>query len=449
MVEHDYSVVDEQLADFEHRLTEFYQTPTGQQEFADQTPFIHEGTEIIDAEGGFTEWAEDATGWDGLAGTALEIFRSDREETQLRLKEARQRQVEEYQRLKAWNEFHATSFDGGAPDYQERIGDTTDESEYDDEGYSVVTGADKHGFGRDGIHVETGTRYDMQGRDCEGYDRDGLDILGYDRNRFNAIGRHRDTGLPTDADGYTKEGWNLRTGLNRETGTKFDAEGYDQRGCDAEGWTRLGWNRTRTLNKFTGTKYDEDGFDFYGVNSTGGGRDGSSSSGFRRDRDRGWIHRDTRTRWNAAGFDHLGRHKDTGKFYDKQGYDANGYDKEGYNRKGFLNPEEITSGTGLEQVNGVNDFLARHNITERRAWRRDPDSKQSVVRVLVDGAFHYRQNPARILFNVVKAAAHNKRTRETLKFYTLTPKNGGKSYSFSSPKQLEKFLRTRIGKVTW
>ncbi|GHV71742.1 hypothetical protein AGMMS49928_24990 [Spirochaetia bacterium] len=85
---------------------------------------------------------------------------------------------------------------------------------------------------------------------------------------------------PLEADGYTKDGW--------------DIDGYDRNGYTKGGWDRGGYNRDG---------YDKDGWDW-----TGYGRDG----------------------YNRLGYDKDGYHR-TG--YDKEGYDRNGRNRSGLTRR--------------------------------------------------------------------------------------------------------------------
>jgi hypothetical protein len=76
---------------------------------------------------------------------------------------------------------------------------------------------------------------------------------------------------PLEADGYTKDGWNI--------------DGYGK-----DGYTKYGWDRAG---------YDKDGYDLAG--------------------------------YNKAGYDRAGYNKDG---YNKDGYDRFGYDRDGFNKAG-------------------------------------------------------------------------------------------------------------------
>lgn len=60
------------------------------------------------------------------------------------------------------------------------------------------------------------------------------DDMPYDELGFNKDGVHKDTGRKWDSDGYDVNGFNKR-GIHKMTGTKFNPQGFDQNGCDING----------------------------------------------------------------------------------------------------------------------------------------------------------------------------------------------------------------------
>jgi hypothetical protein len=103
----------------------------------------------------------------------------------------------------------------------------------------------------EGMHSGTGTRYAEDGHDIEGYDARGFDFDGIHREtgtEFDSEGRAQN-GTAYNHDGYDVDGYN-RSGYNEDG---YDSEGYDDRGFDCDG-----------THRDTGTDYDEDGYDIHG-----------------------------------------------------------------------------------------------------------------------------------------------------------------------------------------
>lgn len=65
---------------------------------------------------------------------------------------------------------------------------------------------------------------------CSGW----LDEMPYDELGFDKDGVHKDTGRKWNTDGYDVNGFNRR-GIHKITGTKFNPQGFDQNGCDITG----------------------------------------------------------------------------------------------------------------------------------------------------------------------------------------------------------------------
>ncbi len=65
---------------------------------------------------------------------------------------------------------------------------------------------------------------------CSGW----LDEMPYDELRFDKDGVHKDTGRKWNKAGYDVNGFNRR-GIHKITGTKFNPQGFDQNGCDITG----------------------------------------------------------------------------------------------------------------------------------------------------------------------------------------------------------------------
>lgn len=58
--------------------------------------------------------------------------------------------------------------------------------------------------------------------------------MPYDEVGFDKDGVHKDTGRKWNNDGYDVNGFNRR-GIHKTTGTKFNPQGFDQNGCDITG----------------------------------------------------------------------------------------------------------------------------------------------------------------------------------------------------------------------
>ena len=65
---------------------------------------------------------------------------------------------------------------------------------------------------------------------CSGW----LDEMPYDELRFDKDGVHKDTGRKWNKAGYDVNGFNRRS-IHKITGTKFNPQGFDQNGCDITG----------------------------------------------------------------------------------------------------------------------------------------------------------------------------------------------------------------------
>lgn len=242
---------------------------------------------------------------------------------------------------------------------------------------------DQNGFGADGIHYISHTRY-YEGYDCYGFDDEGYDRAGYDGKYgegFNRKGWNREgnnkIGYIYDSEGYDVHGIN-KFGLSR---TGFDKKGYGILGLDAKGYNlflckdgisligeellnydceginlytlkdsygfyrdgfneagynRIGFDRKGfdvdgfNKNGFDKNGFDRDGFNVKGFDQAGYGRDGYDAAGFDRDGyDNEGYNRDS---FNKNGFARNGFNKDG---YDHNGYDWGGYDKEGFDRSGL------------------------------------------------------------------------------------------------------------------
>lgn len=128
-------------------------------------------------------------------------------------------------------------------------------------------------FSSNGMHEETGTKYDLEGYDVRGLDKTGVDREGFDRN-----------GLGTD---YR------------------DSEGYDVNGLRKE--YREGASK--------GYMYDKDGFRWHKEKGLYGREKWVQSTEYNKDG------------YNRAGYNRYG--------YDIEGYNQEGYNREGYNREGL------------------------------------------------------------------------------------------------------------------
>ena len=98
---------------------------------------------------------------------------------------------------------------------------------------------DSNGFDTNGIHRDTGKKYDTEGYNKERYDRRG----------FDRKGKHKDTHTYTNKSEFDARGFkrgNLISksyGINKITGTKFDVNGFDVYGFDSEGYDKNGFDR--------------------------------------------------------------------------------------------------------------------------------------------------------------------------------------------------------------
>lgn len=135
---------------------------------------------------------------------------------------------------------------------------------------------DAWGFDEQGIHDDTGTKYDL-----DGYNKQGYDKQGYDKAGFNA------------------QGWD-KSFKNKHTGTLYSTTGHDVRGFDREG-----------MHRDTKTKYNSAGFDKEGYNPLGLDKRHFYKSG---------LHAKTNRFYDPWGFDKGGMHRDTNTCRDLDGY---------------------------------------------------------------------------------------------------------------------------------
>lgn len=170
----------------------------------------------------------------------------------------------------------------------------------------------KKGFDADGIHKDTGTKYNPDGYDIDGFSADGRDRAGYDRDGYDIKG--------FDRSGVDKEGFD-----RRGFGTDWrDREGYNIIGRDKDGYDRGGFDR-RGVHRETGTKRDPDGYDRDGYDDTGYDRNGFDRHGY----DKGG--------YNARGFNRKGVDREG---YNRRGFNSAGYNREGKNIREFYNYDE-------------------------------------------------------------------------------------------------------------
>ena len=193
------------------------------------------------------------------------------------------------------------------------------------------------GFNADGIHRETGTKYDPEGYDADGFDNTGVDREGFDRGGF---------------------------------GTDFrDREGYDVFGYDISGLDRNGFDRAG-IHKDTNTKYNPKGYDCWGYNKNGIDQNGFNREGFNQ-------HGYDKDGYDCWGYNRFGQKRE--KVYDEDGYDADGFDRngadrEGYNRRGYNKDGINRKGKNIREVwkydkHGFDRYSGRHFFTGRT---RDP-----------------------------------------------------------------------------
>jgi len=93
--------------------------------------------------------------------------------------------------------------------------DGYDKDGYDFKGYDRsmydITGYDKGGFDREGYNREGYNKYgfDKEGYNKKGYNCSGYDREGYDKNGFDKKGIHRETGTEYNLDGKNKDGYTI------------------------------------------------------------------------------------------------------------------------------------------------------------------------------------------------------------------------------------------------
>lgn len=174
----------------------------------------------------------------------------------------------------------------------------------DDYGFTPH-GFDLGDFDRDGVHRDTGTPFNLEGRD---------------RHSFGANGRVNVNGDPAFAGPHNIDGF-LINGIHRVTGSEFDERGFD-------------WNY---IHRDTGTRFDERGFTRRGKT-----RDGTSLNAEGRDfrncdssgRDQAGNHFRTGTPLDHRGFDAAGVNAETGTVLDSDGWDVNKLRKNGRSHVG-------------------------------------------------------------------------------------------------------------------
>ena len=118
----------------------------------------------------------------------------------------------------------------------DRLREIAPEDQWDEQGYSRVTG----------LHRET--RLDRGGYDAAGF----RTVREQYNNASRSRSEHRDTGGAYDLDGYDRNGRDGsgidrrgfdRTGLHTVTQRKFDPAGYDVEGYTRRGFDQLGYTR--------------------------------------------------------------------------------------------------------------------------------------------------------------------------------------------------------------
>ena len=108
-------------------------------------------------------------------------------------------------------------------------------------------GFDKNGFNCNGVHRETGNKFDLMGYDSKRYDREG----------FNKEGIHKITKTKFNETGFS------RRGIHKETGSEYNRYGYDKAGYDKRGFSKAG------IHRVTKTRFNTEGNDRNGINKTG------------------------------------------------------------------------------------------------------------------------------------------------------------------------------------
>ena len=242
---------------------------------------------------------------------------------------------------------------------------------------------DDYGFDSEGIHRETGTKYDPRGFDQSGhqedgsefdsagltidrskYDRDGFDIQGYDRDGYDRNG--------FDIQGYDRDGYD-RNGFNQvqnhRNGTEFDDNGFDINGFNRDYIHRNGTEFDGDGLTYFRLRWDREGFDVNGFDVLGRDREGYDSNG----RDvRGFDRNGFYT--NGTRFDYLGRDVDG---YNRDGFDRYGYDRDGFNRDGFDHDGFHRNGTPFNE-GGLTYWGVRYDENgfdrdgyDRREFNRD------------------------------------------------------------------------------
>ena len=197
-------------------------------------------------------------------------------------------------------------------------------------------GNDKFGFNKNGIHRDTGTKYNKRGFYRKGnkyinkltnteFDMLGYDIRDLDRNQNNRQVR-KDTFKKVLYKG--KEYW-----INEETSDIYDKEGNDKFGFNEEGINKVTGKLTNErqfyydkekgeyLNKLTGSKFDALGFDIEDL-----GIDENGNKIIRPESGHNFV----KVKLNGV---YVWIHEDTSDYFDENGYDNFSFYRNNINSK--------------------------------------------------------------------------------------------------------------------
>lgn len=152
------------------------------------------------------------------------------------------------------------------------------------------------GYNKEGIHKETGTKYNKEGYDRKGYNKGGYNIYGEKKVEkitpfkviFKSITREKKEENIQEKKVEKKKIVDFKDNKTNEIKEKckynllgYDENGYDKEGYDIFGYNKLGFSKDK-IHKFTQTRYNREGYDYEGYNEDGYNREGKSK--FRNDK---------------------------------------------------------------------------------------------------------------------------------------------------------------------
>ena len=104
---------------------------------------------------------------------------------------------------------------------------------------SKFSNLNKYGFDKNGIHKDTGNRYDANGFNIDGFNKDTGNR--YDRNGFDRSGLNKDTNYKFDPNDFNRDG------IHNETKNEYDPNGFNRDGIHKD--TGTFFNKENVINK--------------------------------------------------------------------------------------------------------------------------------------------------------------------------------------------------------